>query len=173
VLEVLRRQLPRDAFEVVPWYDLADFYRKTIALLSKQIAIVNLIIAAIIVLTISNSLVMNVMERTGEIGTCMAMGATRAKVMKQFLAEGMALGLLGGLLGVALGVGLAKLISVKGIPMPPPPGGTEGFVAQILVNWRVVVTAFALALLTTLLASLYPSWKASRLVITDALRHSR
>ncbi len=170
---VLRTKLAGSDLEVVPWYDAADFYKKTVALLSQQLMVINLIVAIIIVLTISNSLTMSVMERTGEIGTCLAVGVTRTKTMRRFIAEGMAIGLLGGLLGVATGIGLAIGISAKGIPMPPPPGGSEGYVARIIVTWRVALEALALGVVTTLLASLFPAWKASRLTIVDALRHNR
>jgi ribosomal protein S9 len=43
---------------------------------------------------------------------------------------------------------------------------------EILVSWRLALSALVLALTTTLLASVYPAWNASRLVIVDALRHN-
>jgi putative ABC transport system permease protein len=172
-LQKLQQSLSSENFEAVPWYDLADFYKKTVALLSSQLAVVNLIVGIIIVLTISNSLMMSVMERTGEIGTCLAIGASRGRMMRRFIAEGTTIGLIGGLLGTGLGLALATAISAKGIPMPPPPGASEGYVAGIIVTWKVVAAALALGIGTTLVASLFPAWKASRLIITDALRHNR
>jgi putative ABC transport system permease protein len=68
---------------------------------------------------------------------------------------------------------LAVAISSQGIPMPPPPGMSVGYMGKILVSWTLVLSALALALMTTLVASVYPAWKASRLVIVDALRHNR
>jgi putative ABC transport system permease protein len=135
--------------------------------------VVNLIVAIIIILTISNSLMMSVMERTGEIGTCLAIGVSKGKMMRRFVAEGITIGLIGGLVGAALGVGLAIVISANGIPMPAPPGGSEGYVAKIMVTWKLVVEALALGTVTTLIASLFPAWQASRLIIVDALRHNR
>ena len=173
VLRRLRQKLPEERFETVPWYDLADFYNKVVALLSKQIAVVNLIVGIIIVLTISNSLMMSVIERTGEIGTCLALGISRQKMLRRFIVEGTTIGLVGGLVGAVLGLALGAAISVKGIPMPPPPGGSEGYVAKIIVTWKIVVAALALGLVTTLVASVFPAWKASRMVIVDALRHNR
>ncbi|MGZ3533382.1 MAG: FtsX-like permease family protein, partial [Vulcanimicrobiaceae bacterium] len=61
-------------FEVVPWTKLADTYNKTAALFSSQVGGIRLIIALIILLSIWNTVTMSVMERTGEIGTAMAMG---------------------------------------------------------------------------------------------------
>jgi putative ABC transport system permease protein len=158
--------------EFVPWYERADFYNKTVSLFSKQMLVLRLIIACIIVLSISNMLVMNVLERTGEIGTLLAIGFKRRKIMQQFAAEGLMLGLVGGLLGVTLGFGLAELISFVGIPMPPPPGMEEGYRGEVRVSGDLLLSAFGIAFLTTLLAGLYPAWKASRMEIVNALRHN-
>lgn len=160
-------------FEFVPWYDMADFYNKMVGLLSKQIGVVEAIIAIIIVLSISNTMMMNVLERTAEIGTCLAIGRSRRQILRQFVYEGMTVGLIGGTLGLALGTLLATAISTVGIPMPPPPGMSQGYTGKILITAPLAIDAFVLALGTTLLASLYPAWKASRLEIVDALRHNR
>ena len=73
----LRAQLPSSRFELASWFELSDFYRKSVVLLSRQIDVVGILIGVIIVLGISNTLTMNVLERTGEIGTLMAMGTPR------------------------------------------------------------------------------------------------
>lgn len=158
--------------EFTPWNMLADFYNKSKALLSRQMNAVKLIIAAIIVLTISNSMVMSVMERTGEIGTLMAIGFKRLSILRLFISEGILLGIIGGIMGLVTGIILAKAISAIGIPMPPPPGMDVGFTGRIQVSWLLSGGAFALAVITTLLGSMYPAWKASRLEIVDALRHN-
>ena len=88
-----------------------------------------------------------------------------------FLLEGIVLGVLGGILGTVAGVVIAKAVSYVGIPMPPPPGSTRGFIAQILIVPAVLAKAFRLSLIAAILSSLYPAWRASRLNITEALRH--
>lgn len=173
MVEHFRTEFRAANLQFVPWYDLSDFYDKTVALLSRQMSVVRLMIGAIIVLSISNVLIMNVLERTGEIGTLMAMGARRHRILVLFLSEGVLLGLAGGLLGLVVGVLLARILSAIGIPMPPPPGRSAGYSAEILVTWPLMAGAFALVVGTTLLASLYPAWKASRLAVVDALRHNR
>lgn len=172
-LDALRAKFPDSGLEFVPWYGLADFYNKMVALLSMQIGVVEFIIAAIIVLSISNTMMMNVLERTAEIGTCMAIGRRRRQILIQFVYEGLTVGLIGGALGLLLGWLLATLISHVGIPMPPPPGMSQGYTGAILVTGQLAIKAFLLATGTTLLASLYPAWKASRLEVVDALRHNR
>lgn len=166
----LRALLPASEFQVLSWSDLADFYNKTVALFSKQVGVMKLIIGLIIVLTISNTQTMSVLERTTEIGTSMAIGARRSEVMRLFLTEGALLGLAGGVAGVAIGSLLAALISAIGVPMPPPPGMAYGYDGRILVSSGLATDALLLALVTTLLASVMPAWRASRMNIVDALR---
>lgn len=174
VLARLRaRYPPESGLQFVPWYELADVYNKTAALFSRQMNFVKLIIGLIIIFSITNTLSMSVMERTGEIGTLLAMGTRRREITRLFFIEGVLLGLAGGLSGVLVGVLLAYFISMVGIPMPPPPGMEHGYTGRILVNAPLVGGVFLIALGTAALASLYPAGKASRLQIVDALRHNR
>ena len=159
--------------QFTPWHSLAEFYQKTVKLFSRQMDVMRLIIALIIVLSISNILIMSVLERTGEIGTLMAIGLKRWKVLQLFVSEGLMLGIIGGLVGIAIGAALAVGISEIGIPMPPPPGMERGYTGRILVTWPLVAGAMLIAVLTTLLGSLYPAWKASNMKIVDALRYNR
>jgi len=173
VVKELRRRLAGRSMDVTPWHELADFYNKTKELFSKQVAVMRAIIAAIIILSISNTLTMSILERTNEIGTSMALGAKRRDIMAQYITEGLIIGIVGGLAGLALGLVLARVISAIGIPMPPPPGMARGFVGEIRVTLPLAAEAFALAVVTTFCASLYPARQASRLSIVDSLRHNR
>jgi putative ABC transport system permease protein len=173
MLAKLSEKLQKNNLEIVPWYALAGFYNKTASLFTKQIQGIRLIIALIILLSISNTMTMSVMERIGEIGTSMALGVKRAGIMRLFLCEGVLLGCLGGLLGLILGLLLAGLISSIGIPMPPPPGMARGYTGQILVTLDIALESLALAVGTTLAASVFPAWRASQMRIVDALRRNR
>ncbi|MCB1632120.1 MAG: ABC transporter permease [Pseudomonadales bacterium] len=159
--------------QFVPWQQLADFYNKTVALFSRQMDVVKAIIGLIIVLSISNLLVMTVMERTGEIGTLMAVGYRRRSILRLMFSEGLLLGVVGGALGTLVAVVLALGISAVGIPMPPPPGSDTGFTGEIRLTVPLVAGAFVLAVVVTALAAVYPAWKASRLEVVNALRHNR
>lgn len=169
-VEAISHSLKPKDFQIVPWTDLADFYNKTVVLFSKQVDVVKIIIGLIIILTISNTQTMSVLERTTEIGTSLAIGLRGSEILRLFLLEGALIGIVGGLIGVGLGYGLAEIISAIGIPMPPPPGMARGYTGQILVSGPLAVDALTLAVLTTLLASVMPAWKASRMNIVDALR---
>jgi len=172
VLATLRAKLDGEHLELTPWWDLADFYNKTVELFSRQLGIVRVIVGLIIVLSISNTMIMSVLERTWEVGTCMALGVRRRDILTMFLAEGTLLGVLGASGGLAIGALLAVVFSAIGIPMPPPPGMSHGFTGGVLLTAPLALGAFAIAVGTTVVASIYPARKAARLPIVDALRHS-
>jgi putative ABC transport system permease protein len=172
VMRALDGRLGRSV-TAIPWYEAADFYNKTVRLFSRQVLVMKIIIALVVIFSVSNTMMMNVLERTDEIATSMALGLRRARVLSRFLLEGLFLGLAGGAVGVVLGYLLGEVISKIGIPMPPPPGMARGFVGEILVSPRLAADAIVLVGASALAASLYPSWKASRMVIAEALRHGR
>ena len=172
-LAALRANPALAGLTFTPWTALADFYNKAVVLYARQFAVMKVLIAIIIILSIMNTMMMSVSERTPEIGTMMAIGTRRAAILRMFVSEGFILGMVGGLVGVALGFVVNSAISAIGIPMPPPPGMTHGFVAQASFGWGVVLSAFALAVATTTAASVGPAFAASRLTIVDALRAAR
>ncbi len=157
--------------EVRIWSQLADFYNKTVELYGKQFFILKLIITIIVILSIFNTINMAIWERTREIGTIMAMGYKKMDIMKLFLAEGLLLGFLGGIAGLVIGTMLAWIISFFGIPMPPPPGATVGWTAFIKVVPDLLISSIVISVFASVCSSFYPAFKASNLIITDALRH--
>ena len=174
--DVVRRLAPSLAaagLEERSWLDLSDFYRKSVALLSRQMTVVGALIAAILVLGIANLMTMSALERTGEIGTMLALGTTRGSVARMILVEGLLVGVLGAVAGILIGYLLAAGISSVGIPMPPPPGRDTGYRAEILVTVPVVIVAAGIAIASAAAAGLYPAWRTSRMAIVDALRHNR
>jgi len=173
VQDSFRADASKDKLELRPWTALADTYLRTEALFGRQLGAMALVLALLIVLGISNTMTMSVLERTSEIGTAMALGATRRDVLAQFVIEGVVLGLLGAAAGTIVGVALAALLSWIGIPLPPPPGLDTRIIAEIRVGPGLAASAFLTAAASTVVASLYPAFRASRLVIVDALRTAR
>lgn len=173
VASLIRSQLEPGGFDVRPWYELADFYNRTVTLFSRQVGVLKAIIAVLIVLVVSNTITMSVLERTAEIGTSLALGVSRARVLRQFVIEGGLLGAAGGALGAAVGTAVGLVVSAIGIPMPPPPGMGRGFIAEIVWTPGIAASAVALAVVAAVAASILPAFRVSRLDIVDALRHSR
>ncbi len=154
------------------WIELADFYLKVERLYRGIFNIIEVIVGIIVLFSIANTVTMSVFERIREIGTLRAIGTTRMGIMRLFVSEGVLIGVMGGLLGVAVAIVAAFAINMSGgIYVPPPPGHSRGYLAMVLIVPRVITYAFASIVVVSTLSSLYPSFKASRLKIVEALHH--
>jgi len=165
----IRALVDKQKFEVKTWVQLNDFYEKTISLYDQQFGFLQMIILAMLLLSVVNSVNMTVFERVGEFGTMLALGNRGSHVFRLIMTESVMLGIIGGGLGVVLGTVLAEVISAVGIPMPPPPNANVGYVAHIQVEPRVLVVGFAIGLIATTLAALLPAMRVSRIHVVEAL----
>jgi len=172
VAAAVRAQLGTADFEVKPWYELAEFYSKTVDLYRRQFGALQLIVLVMVLLSVGSSVNMTLHERTGEFGTLQALGQRRRQLFRLIVAENIMLGLIGATLGVAFGVLLALAISRVGIPMPPPPGSNVGYVAFIRVVPAVLAVAFVIGASSTVLGSLLPARRLTRVPVVDALREN-
>lgn len=162
----------RMLLELKKWSELAEFYWKVVGVYHGIFNVVKVIIGAIALFSIANTITMSVYERVREIGTMRAIGTTRSKILILFITEGALVGILGGLLGVVVGIVVAYIINASGgIYISPPPGMSKGYVSLILIVPRVVFYAFGSIVGVAILSSIYPAYKASRLKIVEALQH--
>ncbi|MGG0729908.1 ABC transporter permease [Bacillus paramycoides] len=107
---------------------------------------------------VMNIMLVSVTERTREIGIRKALGATRSKILLQFLIEAVMLTLLGGLIGIGLGYGGAYIVSTFA-KWPP------------LVSWEVVVGGVLFSMTLGIIFGLIPANKAAKLDPIEALRY--
>jgi putative ABC transport system permease protein len=157
--------------EMKEWSELATFYHQVVALYNGIFGFLGILVFCIVIFSVANTITMSILERTREIGTLMAMGTTRGRIWRSFLAEGVLIGIIGGVLGIAGGALMAQLINHGHVMLPPPPGYTVGYRLQILLHPPVLMTAFVISFITATLSSIVPAWRASRLKIVDALGH--
>jgi putative ABC transport system permease protein len=130
--------------------------------LSYVLGGMSLVVAVLLVATL---LTITVNERLGEIATLRAIGVSRGTVVRQVLAEGVALTVLGGGAGILLGLATAEYLD--GI-LTSFPGLPEAF--SFFVPRAGTLSLAALVLLVTgSLAGLYPAWLASRAPIAATL----
>ena len=132
------------------------------------------IVLALIILVaafnIISTLIMVVMSKGKDIAILKSMGATSKGIMRIFIYEGLVIGLTGTVLGVAGGLFLCKLLSkYQFIKLPSDVYPITTLPIKVL-PMDVTLVAVSAALIT-LLATIYPSWKASKIEPAVALRY--
>lgn len=163
-------KLDRQGYEMKTWVELNTFYTQTVTLYRQQFGFLVVIILAMLLMSVSNTVNMGIFERASEFGTMIALGDRSSRVFTLVVIESFWLGLLGASAGVVVGITLAKLISLVGIPMPPPPNADQGYISHILVVPNVVALSFIIGVVAAVLASLKPARTISRKPIAEALR---
>lgn len=113
---------------------------------------------------ITNTLTMNVMERTQEIGMLRAVGMTRGQVVRMILSEAALLGLIGGLMGLVFGVVLSRLFLSAMTSM-------SGYRLNYVLPVENILSALLIAFLTSQLAAFLPTLRASRTRILEAIQY--
>jgi predicted permease len=118
---------------------------------------------------VANLLLVRATVRGREIAIRAAMGAGRARIVRQLLTESVALSLLGGILGLALGrFGMRALLALS--PGNIPRIGLDG--SAVGIDWRVLLFTLNASILTGLLFGLFPSLQASRADLNAAANES-
>lgn len=161
----LAAQLERD-FDGIKATGPAEMM-KTVSGLVNLINAVIVSVAAlaliVCVLSIINTMMMAVGERTREIGIKRALGASRWRVARDVLAESSVMGLLGGVLGLIVGAALAIALNSAMVAAT----GTSA----LLMTGRLAITALVFAVLLGLVGGLWPARHASRLDPATALAY--
>jgi putative ABC transport system permease protein len=159
--------------EVRDFAELTPFYGQVIKLFSAIFLFIALIMGVIVLFAVVNTMTMNVMERTNEIGTIRAMGVRRNGVRAQFVLEGWLLGAIAATVGVVLAFAVAASINHAGLTWTPPGNATSVPFRLAMPSDRpplLIGTWFGLVLVATV-AALLPANRAARLPVVDALRH--
>ena len=132
-----------------------------------EIAFIALLVGAIGIVT---TLYTSVNERIKEIGTMKAIGAKPWFILSMFLSEAVLIGLIGSTLGIFTGTGVAYLLtSGFGASGGGPPGAAAPHITPIFLP-NDLLYVWLLSLFISLVAGVYPAWKASRLSPLEALR---
>jgi putative ABC transport system permease protein len=123
------------------------------------VAIVTLCLGGIGVM---NIMLVSVTERTREIGTRKAIGATKRDILRQFFAESAMLTIVSGILGLSAGMGLC--IAMEALPLPD-------FVPHPIVSPISIIASILTLSLITVTAGMYPAQRAAEMTPVESLRY--
>jgi ABC-type lipoprotein release transport system permease subunit len=173
VVESLQAVL--SGYEVVSWDEVDPQTKQTMEFEKQFMSLFGLVILLIAGVGILNLLLMAVFERTREIGLLAAMGMKRWEIMMLFLLEGMLIGVMGAVIGSVLGGVVIAYLGQVGLPW----SAQEYSELTALMGDRIFFdiglgllgTRALTVVIIAALASLYPSWQASRREPAEALHY--
>lgn len=173
----LARSLVGD-FYLTDWTQShANFFR-AVAIEKRMMFLILLLIVAVAAFNIVSTLVMAVTDKQADIAILRTLGARPGSVMKIFVVQGAFIGVFGTLLGLASGVALALNLEAV-VPVIERIAGIDLFPADVYyisklpskLVWSDVGVITGVSLLISFVATLYPSWRASRIQPAEALRY--
>jgi len=137
--------------------------------LAKIFGVVTLFFGCVAIVTlclggigVMNIMLVSVSERTREIGTRKAMGATKRDILRQFFAESAMLTVASGILGFSFGVGLC--LAMEALPLPD-------FVPHPIISPISIVLSIITLSLITVTAGMYPAQRAADMTPVESLRY--
>ncbi|MEW6591880.1 MAG: lipoprotein-releasing ABC transporter permease subunit [Pseudomonadota bacterium] len=155
----------------------ANFFR-AVAIEKRMMFLILLLIVAVAAFNIVSTLVMAVTDKQSDIAILRTLGAKPGSIMKIFIVQGTFIGVFGTVLGVAGGVTLALNLETV-VPFIERLAGMDLFPADVYyinelpskLDWSEVGLIAGMSFLISLVATLYPSWRASRTQPAEALRY--
>lgn len=160
--------LPEEV-EVLGWKEALPFLRDTQGRMRFILFGVGLVLFAISIFGVINTMMMSVWERVREIGTLLALGLRRRQIVQLFLIEGGLLGVIGALFGAVVGNLVCVVAGITGVTFTPP-GAAVSLVLHPAPSLVLTVVAVAAAVVGALVASAWPARRAAALDPALALR---
>lgn len=166
--------LPTDHYEVMGWQDLDPMVGQWLKFSVAYGLVLILVVAALVLVEVLNTMLMALNERTRELGIMSALGTRGNQLFGMVLLEGLLLIFFGSVLGYLSGAALVGYLSFGGINLSRFSNAFQFFYMSPVIHPVLTLeSAFRIlgtTLVAALLAGLYPAWKASHIKIQDALR---
>ena len=155
----------------------ANFFR-AVEIEKRMMFLILLLIVAVAAFNIVSTLVMAVQDKRADIAILRTLGASPPSIMSIFIVQGTLIGVIGLLAGVFMGVAVSLNIDVV-VPFIERLFGMQFLSKEVYyitelpsdMHWSDVATISGVSFVLTLLATLYPSWRASRTQPAEALRY--
>jgi len=154
-------------FEVHSWESLSPFYNIA-RMIDIMTFFIKIMLIAIVLISIMNVMIMAVYERIREIGTIAAIGTLPGKILSMFVVEGFCLGLVGAVAGNVLGLIIMLVINHSGMTFD---FGRQTLALSAAISPMDVLVISGIVIVISVVASLQPAFKASRMEPIKALRH--
>lgn len=158
--------------DVTTWEDEVSFLTWTLKVIDVLKLVLLTILIAIVITGIMNTMWIAIRERTREIGTLRAIGMQRGGVLRMFLFESLGMGVLGTVAGVLGGSVIAFLVNAAKIQVPL---SVQLFLMSDQIHLAVHLSALIQSALMitfiTMLAAVYPAYRAARLPPVSAMSH--
>ena len=161
-------QQNKPIFELHTWEKLSPFF-SIVRMIDLMTFFIKLMLIAIVLISIMNVMIMAVYERIREIGTIAAIGTLPGKILSMFVIEGFCMGIAGALIGDIVGIALVYILNIFKISYNF--GLQKGVILQSVVNPTDILVISATVIIVSVIASLQPAFKASRMEPIKALRH--
>ncbi|ABC35230.1 ABC transporter permease [Burkholderia thailandensis] len=159
--------------DVLDFAALNPFYDQTNRMFSMIFGFVFVLIGAIVLFVVSNTMSAAILERTVEIGTLRSMGVRRGGIQALFVCEGALLGVVGASIGVLVALALAFAVNHSGLAWTPPARiDSVALTVRVWGEWRLIALTFAGLAFVAGLSAWLPARHAARLSIVDALRYA-
>jgi putative ABC transport system permease protein len=155
-------------YEVHTWEKLSPFYNIA-RMIDVMAFFIKLMLIAVVLVSIMNVMIMAVYERIREIGTIAAIGTLPGKILSMFVLEGLFLGTMGALAGDLIGLIIILILNRVGITFDF--GRETGLVLSATIAPSDVVIISIIVIFISVVASLQPAYKASKMEPIKALRH--
>lgn len=157
---------------VLDFRTLNPFYVQTVQLFDTIFGFIFVLIGAIVLFTVSNTMNTAVVERTVEIGTLRAIGLRQSGIRQLFVTEGALLGLTGALLGVVLALTISGISNQMGLTWLPP-GSVEPLPLTLAVwgETKMILGTTVGLICIAIVSAWWPAYRAAHLSVVDALRH--
>jgi putative ABC transport system permease protein len=169
--DLLSKELSKEGkpiFEVHTWEKLSPFFNIA-RMIDVMTFFIKLMLIAIVLISIMNVMIMAVYERIREIGTIAAIGTLPGKILNMFVIEGFCLGIVGAIIGNIAGIVIIFILNLSKITFNF--GQQQGLILRANVNPADIVAISVTVIIVSVIASLQPAFKASRMEPIKALRH--